>query len=145
MVFSYDEKFLFVLCELDDLLSVFSYDDGEINHIQTIKAYDGNGKGSADIHFSKDGQYLYTSHRLKKDGLSIFKVDKNKGFVEKIGYIETGIHPSNFNITPNGKYLLCACRDSNAIEIYEINQVNGNLKNINKDIKIEKPVCIKFL
>jgi 6-phosphogluconolactonase (cycloisomerase 2 family) len=145
MVFSYDGKFLFVLCELDDLLSVFSYDDGEINHIQTIKAYDGNGKGSADIHFSKDGQYLYTSHRLKKDGLSIFKVDKNKGFVEKIGFIETGIHPRNFNITPNGKYLLCACRDSNAIEIYEINQVNGNLKNINKDIKIEKPVCIKFL
>ena len=68
MVFSSDGKFLFVLCELDDLLSVFSYDDGEINHIQTIKAYDGNGKGSADIHFSKDGQYLYTSHRLKRDG-----------------------------------------------------------------------------
>ena len=144
MTFSNDGKFLYVLCEIGDLLSVFNYNNGEINHIQTIKAYDGEGKGSADIHFSKDGNYLYTSHRLKKDGISIFSVDKNKGLVERKGYVETGIHPRNFNITPNGKFLLCACRDSNVIEIYEIKE-NGNLIKINKDIKIEKPVCIKFL
>ena len=145
MAFSQDGKFLYVLCELDDLLSVFSYNNGEISHIQTIKAYDGEGKGSADIHFSKCGNYLYTSHRLKKDGISIFKVDKQKGSVEKIGFVKSGIHPRNFNITPNGKYLLCACRDSNFIEIFEINPENGNLLKINKEIRIEKPVCIKFL
>ena len=54
MIFSQDGKFLYVLCELDDLLSSFSYSNGELKHIQTIKAYEGNGKGSADIHFSKD-------------------------------------------------------------------------------------------
>lgn len=145
MIFSSDGKFLYVLCEFDDLLSVFSYDDGEIKHIQTIKAYDGEGRGSADIHISNDGNYLYTSHRLKKDGISIFKIDKNKGIVEKVGFIKTGIHPRNFNITPNGKYLLCACSDSNVIEIYEINQENGDLKKIDKDIKMDKPVCIKYL
>ena len=88
---------------------------------------------------------MYTSHRLKKDGISIFKIDKNKGIVEKVGFIKTGIHPRNFNITPNGKYLLCACSDSNVIEIYEINQENGDLKKIDKDIKMDKPVCIKYL
>ena len=145
MIFSKDGKFLYVLCELDDLLSIFGYEKGEINHIETIKAYDGNGKGSADIHFSNDGNFLYTSHRLKKDGISIFKVNKNKGLVEKVGFVETGIHPRNFNITPNGKFLLCACRDSNIIEIYEINQKNGFLeKKVNKEIKMDKPVCIKF-
>ena len=145
MIFSQDGKFLYVLCELDDLLSVFSYNDGEITHIETIKAYDGEGKGSADIHFSKDGNFLYTSHRLKKDGISIFKINKENGKFEKKGFIETGIHPRNFNITPNGKYLLCACRDSNVIEIYEINKENGNLIKIDKTIEIVKPVCIKFI
>ena len=145
MVFSQDGKFLYVLCELDDLLSVFSYNNGEISHIETIKAYDGDGKGSADIHFSKDGNFLYTSHRLKKDGISIFKIDKENGKFEKIGFVETGIHPRNFNICPNGKFLLCACRDSNDIEIYEINNENGQLIKSNNDIKIDKPVCIKFL
>ena len=144
MIFSKDGNFFYVICELDDLLSIFNYKDGEINHIETIKAYDGEGKGSADIHFSNDGNFLYTSHRLKKDGISIFKVDKNKGTVQKIGYQETGIHPRNFGITPNGKYLLCACRDSNLIQIYEIDKDKGFLTNIHKDIVIDKPVCVKF-
>ena len=145
MIFSKDGKYLYVLCELDDLLSVFRYNEGEIEHIESVKAYDGNGKGSADIHFSNDGNFLYTSHRLKDDGISIFKINKENGKFEKIGFIKTGIHPRNFNISPNGKYLLCACRDSNVIEIFEINQNNGNLKKIDKDIIIDKPVCIKFI
>ena len=146
MIFSQDGKFLYILCELDDLLSVFSYDNGDIKHIETIKAYNGNGKGSADIHFSKDGLYLYTSHRLKNDGIAVFKVDKIKGIVEKKYFVKTGIHPRNFNITPNGKFLICTCRDSNIVQIYEINKENGDLKYIsNKDIIIGKPVCIKFL
>ena len=144
MIFSNDGKFFYIICELDDLLSIFSYNDGEINHINTIKAYDGDGKGSADIHFSNDGNFLYTSHRLKKDGISIFKVNKDNGNVEKIGYQDTGVHPRNFAITPNGKFLLCACRDSNVIQVYEINKDSGMLKNVDKDIKIDKPVCVKF-
>ena len=145
MIFSNDGKFLYVLCELDDLLSVFSYNDGDIKHIKTIKAYDGNGKGSADIHFSEDGSFLYTSHRLKNDGIAIFKVDKIGGTLEKKGFVETGLHPRNFNITPNGKFLICACRDSNVIQVFEINKENGYLINANKDINIDKPVCVKFL
>ena len=145
MIFSKDGKFLYVLCELDDLLSVFSYNDGDINHIETIKAYDGNGKGSADIHFSEDGSFLYTSHRLKNDGIAIFKVNKNEGTLEKKGFVETRLHPRNFNITPNGKFLICACRDSNVIQVFVINKENGNLINANKDINIDKPVCVKFL
>ena len=145
MIFSKDGKFLYVLCELDDLLSVFSYNDGDIKHIETIKAYDGNGKGSADVHFSEDGSFLYTSHRLKKDGIAIFKIDKTGGTLEKKGFVETGLHPRNFNITPNGKFLICACRDSNVIQVFEINKENGNLINANKDINIDKPVCVKFL
>ena len=72
-------------------------------------------------------------------------MDKESGKVEKIGYIETGIHPRNFNVTPNGKYLLCACRDSNVIEIYDINNENGSLTKNDKKIEIDRPVCIKFI
>ena len=59
MVYYLDGEFLYVLCELDDLFSVFSYDDEGIKHIQTIKAYDREGRGSVDIHISNDGNYLY--------------------------------------------------------------------------------------
>ena len=83
MIFSQDRKFLYVLCELDDNLYVFNYYNGDIKLILKIKAYEGDGKKSADIHFSKDGSYLCAGHRIKNDGISIHKVNKMNGTVEK--------------------------------------------------------------
>ena len=145
MVFSADGRFAYLLCELGDKLVVFSCDNGDLTQIQTLPAYDGKGHGSADIHLSPDGRFLYTSHRLKEDGISIFYVDKASGKVEKSGFQPTGRHPRNFAITPDGSYLLCACRDDNAIEIYRINKLNGALTPTGKTISVGAPVCIQFL
>ncbi|MEG1545669.1 MAG: beta-propeller fold lactonase family protein, partial [Bacteroides sp.] len=67
------------------------------------------------------------------------------GMLTKVGYQLTGIHPRNFIITPNGKYLLVACRDSNIIQVYERDVNTGLLTDIHKGIKVSKPVCIKFV
>ena len=72
--------------------------------VQRIQADEVNAGGSADIHMHPSGQWLYTSHRLENDGISIFKVLKD-GKLEKIGYANTGRHPRNFMITPDGKLL----------------------------------------
>ena len=145
MVFSADGRFAYLLCELGDKLVVFSYNDGELAPIQTLSAYKGRGHGSADIHLSPDGRYLYTSHRLKKDGIAIFSVDPKTGKVKARGYQETGIHPRNFAISPDGRFLLCACRDSNRIEIYSIDSATGALTFSGKTIEIGAPVCVQFL
>ena len=102
-------------------------------------------KGSGDIHISPDGKFLYASNRLKADGLAIFSIHPENGMLTKVGYQLTGIHPRNFIITPNGKYLLVACRDSNVIQIYERDTDTGLLTDIRKDIKVDKPVCMKFV
>jgi 6-phosphogluconolactonase (cycloisomerase 2 family) len=62
--------------------------------------------------------------------------------VKKTGFQPTGKHPRNFAVTPNGKYLLCACRDSDRIEIYAIHPDSGQLTDTGKRIEIGKPVCI---
>jgi 6-phosphogluconolactonase (cycloisomerase 2 family) len=64
---------------------------------------------------------------------------------QKVGYQKTGIHPRNFNITPNGKFLLCACRDSNIIQVFEIDKETGLLKDTHQDISVDKAVCVKFV
>ena len=84
-------------------------------------------------------------NRLKADGIAIFSIHPNDGILTKVGYQLTGIHPRNFIITPNGKFLLVACRDSNIIQVYERNPETGLIKNIHKDIKIDRPVCLKFI
>ncbi|MBQ9892712.1 MAG: lactonase family protein [Bacteroidales bacterium] len=145
MVFSTDGKFAYLLCELGDRLVVFSYDNGELTPVQTLKAYKGKGRGSADIHLSPDGRFLYTSHRLKEDGIAIFSVNPQTGKVKRAGYQKTGIHPRNFAISPDGHWLLCACRDSNRIEVYSVNTKTGALTLMDKAIEVGAPVCIQFL
>lgn len=144
MVFSPDGRHAYLVCELSDRLLAFSYENGALTLLQDIKAYDGNGGGGADIHITPDGRFLYTSHRLDNDGLACFAVNPGSGRVERAGYTPTGRHPRNFAISPDGRYLLCACRGDNRIEIYAIDAKTGALTHTGKNIEVPSPVCVIF-
>lgn len=144
LTFHPNGKLLYLLNEFSGKVNVFNYVNGKIKEVQTVTADGFRGKGSTDIHISPNGRFLYTSHQLKKDGIAIFSVSRIDGKLTKIGYQQTGISPQNFIITPNGKMLLVANRDSNVIQVFTINKYTGMLSNINKDIKIDKPACLKF-
>ena len=144
ITFSPNGNYVYVINELSGKVTAFSYADGRLNEIQSITADTLRAGGSADIHLSPDGRYLYASNRLQGDGIAIFEVNSDNGTLAKVGYQLTGIHPRNFNITPNGKYLLVACRDSHAIQIFERDIESGLLKPTGKEIELNKPVCIQF-
>ena len=144
LTFSKDGRFAYLINELGGECVVLSYCKGKLKEVQRIMADEGGGRGSADIHISPDGRFLYTSHRLKKDGIAIFAIDPEKGTLTKIGYQHTGIHPRNFAITPNGKYLLVACRDDNKIQVFERNEATGELTETAQGIEVDKPTCIVF-
>lgn len=145
LTFAPNGNYAYLINELSGTVIAFEYKDGDLEEIQTIAADTVGAKGSGDIHISPDGKFLYASNRLKADGIAIFRIDSENGKLTKAGYQLTGIHPRNFIITPNGKYLLVACRDSNVIQVYERNADTGLLSDIYKDIRVDKPVCIKFV
>ena len=144
LTFSKDGRFAYLINELGGECVVLSYCKGKLKEVQRIMADEGGGRGSADIHISPDGRFLYTSHRLKKDGIAIFAIDPKKGSLTKIGYQHTGIHPRNFGITPNGKYLLVACRDDNKIQVFERNEATGEMTETAQAIEVDRPTCIVF-
>lgn len=144
ITFAPNGKWAYLINELSGAVTVFDYANGALSEIQSIQADTLGAKGSADIHVSPDGRFLYASNRLQADGLAIFSIDQTDGKLTKVGYQLTGKHPRNFIITPNGKFLLVASRDNNAIEVYERNTANGLLTPIGKDITVDKPVCLKF-
>jgi 6-phosphogluconolactonase (cycloisomerase 2 family) len=148
LVFHPNRNFAYCINELSGTVTVFEYKDNTLHPIQYAVSDTTSGiepKGSADIHLSPDGRFLYSSNRLKADGIAIFSVDQNTGMLTKIDYQQTGIHPRNFIISPNGKFLLCANRDSNTIQIFEIISTNGLLHSEEKEIFIERPVCLKWI
>lgn len=147
LTFAPNGKYVYLINELSGTVVAFTYDNdnGNLVEFQSVVADSVNAHGSADIHISPDGAFLYASNRLKEDGIAIFKINSSDGTVAKVGYCKTGIHPRNFRITPNGKYLLVACRDSNIVQVYERDENRGLLTNTNKDIKLDKPVYIQFI
>ena len=110
--------------------------------VQRVQASETPTAGSADIHLSPDGKFLYASHRLKDEGVSIFSVADDTGLLKKIGFQSTAAHPRNFAITPNGRFVLVACRDSNVIEIYRRDTTTGLLAATDETIRVGKPVCV---
>jgi 6-phosphogluconolactonase (cycloisomerase 2 family) len=122
MEFSKDNKILYCICELSGNILAYSIninDIPEFTLIQEIQADEVNAGGSADVHLHPSGQYLYTSHRLDNDGISIFKTNAD-GTLEKTGYARTGRHPRNFLITPDGKLLLAACMNDHLVQVFRI-------------------------
>lgn len=140
--FSKDGRFMYVITELGGTVVVYEYNDGDLKQIQEIEADQQHAAGSADIHFSPDGKFLYSSNRLKGDGISIFKQNPATGILEYVGYQETGVHPRNFTITPNGRFVLVACRDSDEVQLFKRNPRTGLLQETGKSIKVPHPVCV---
>lgn len=136
--------YFYLLGELSGQVIVYDYNSGNLQQKQTILADTVGAKGSADIHVSPSGKFLYASNRLEEDGIAIFAIDKEDGTLTKVGYQLTAKHPRNFAITPNGKFLLVAGRDDNVVEVYSIDSKTGLLTNTHQNIAIDKPVCIKF-
>ena len=141
LLFDASGTHLYVIGELSGDITVFDYAAGTLTERQVIKADRLDARGAADIHLSPDGRFLYASLRLRGDGISVFEVGAD-GTLTYVGYQATGIHPRNFNITPNGRFVLVACRDTDAIEISARSAETGLLTFTGRVIPVSRPVFI---
>ena len=144
LTFSTDGRFAYLMSELSGKVTVFAYHEGRLEKLQEIVSDSVGARGGADIHLSPDGRFLYSSNRLKAEGIAIFAVDSQTGLLTRIGYQPTAAHPRQFNITPNGRFLLCCCRDSNKIQVFRRGNNTGLLTDTHQDIPLSKPVCVQF-
>ena len=129
MEFNEDYTILYCIAELSGEVLVYNISqegtEPSFKLIQQIQADEVNAGGSADIHIHPNGKWIYTSHRLDNDGISVFSI-LSDGTLEKTGYARTGRHPRNFMITDDGSYLLAACRDDKLVQVFNINS-DGSL------------------
>lgn len=144
LVFSPDGRFAYLMSELSGYVTVFGYHQGRLDKLQEIVSDSVGARGGADVHLSPDGKFLYSSNRLKSEGIAIFSVDSKTGLLTRIGYQPTGAHPRQFNITPNGKFLLCCCRDGDKIQVFRRDVKTGMLTDTCHDIHVSKVVCVQF-
>lgn len=141
MAFSRDGAQAYALNELKGTVCVFDIENDGLRLKQEIASDSVGGGGCADIHLSDDGRFLYASNRLKEDGISVFSVGEG-GVLTKAGYTLTGIHPRNFTLSADGRYVLVAVRDSNRVEVYRRDAETGLLTPTEMSMELSHPVCL---
>lgn len=142
-------KWGYLIEEMTGTVVAYNYKDGRLTQKQRIATHPDTATsefGSADIHVSPDGNFLYASNRGTENNLAIFKIDKISGKLTTAGYQSTlGIRPRNFCIDPTGNYLLAANQQTGNIVIFKRDRKTGLLTPTGEQIMIPEPVCLKMI
>jgi 6-phosphogluconolactonase len=149
LVFHPKKPYAYLIEELSGTVDVFRYNHGMLKPIQRISTHpsDFTGqKGSADIHITADGRFLYASNRGDANSIAIFSIDTATGKLKNRGFQSVmGKTPRNFIIDPTGHYLLVANQQSDNIVLFKIDRQTGLLKPTGDQIQVPNPVCLKML
>ncbi|MEP6713115.1 MAG: lactonase family protein, partial [Ferruginibacter sp.] len=147
--FTPNNKYAYLMQELTGIVVAYKYSNGKLIAMQSIYAAPGDFKGtmgSADIHVSPDGKFLYCSNRGESNTITIFKINPADGKLKLVGQQPTlGLTPRNFNFDPSGNFILVANQNSDNIIIFKRNKQTGLLTDTGKKIEVGNPVCIKWI
>jgi 6-phosphogluconolactonase len=132
--------------EMSGKVSVHGFNKHSIALLQTIDCDTiSRQPGSADIHISPDGKFLYASNRADANTLTIFSVSDNDGRLQRIGSQPVGGKgPRNFVMHPSGKWLLVANQYTNNIVVFARDAQTGMLTPTGTGTSLPVPVCLVF-
>lgn len=158
--FSFDPagKFGYQLSEMSGIVDVYAWDPakGTLNGIQrahTVPHDFFGGNHSAEIEVHPSGKFLYESNRRTlsetlraPDTIGVFSIDAGKGTLSTVEQSLTGgVMTRNFAIDPTGRFLLAANQLSNNVVAFKIDSTTGRLSKTGMEIKVDTPVCLKFV
>ncbi len=148
--FSGDGKFLYVINEMGNSMTAFSWDAvaGVLKEIQTLSTLpdDFKGKSScAEVVVHPSGQFLYGSNR-GHDSIAAFKVDPSTGKLAPAGHTPCGgKSPRSFNVDPTGQWLVVAHHKSDSLAVFKIDQTTGGLEQVGRTTPVGSPACVVFV
>ena len=148
VVWSGDNKYLYVINELSNSIDVLRRDGDRFSSVQTISTlpddYDGTSY-CADVHLHASGKFLYGSNR-GHNSLVAYTVNRNTGRLTTVEWEPTrGDYPRNFSLSPDGLHAYVANQNTSNIVTLEIDPVSGALAFVSESTDIPTPVCIELV
>jgi 6-phosphogluconolactonase len=159
LVFSDDNRFVYVLNELTGMVTTLALDakTGLLTEQDSVailpadsKLVPGMPRGAvgtpganqaprntdndiwaSDVHLTPDGRFMYAAERTSGT-LSTLRVDPSSGKLTWVASTPTEKQPRGFAIDPSGKYLVASGEKSETISVYAIDASTGALRLIDK-------------
>lgn len=143
-------KLVYVLSEMNSMLTACSFNEESgvleiINAESIVKDGFSGNKQAAAVRVHPNGKFVYASNRDEVDNLAAYRI-KDDGGIERIQLLESIPHwPRDFNITPDGKYMLIAGARANELQLYKIDAESGELTGTEAKISVPVPTCVLFV
>lgn len=143
-------KVVYFINELSGTIDAFANKNNKLQLIQTFPidtTNNGNAqRGSADIHVSPDGNFLYATNRGAYNSIAAYRINKTDGKLTFLQMIPTGgIQPRNFMIDPTGAYLLIGHQKTDNITFFKRDINTGLLTQMATTLEVGSPVCLKMI
>ncbi|WP_067932853.1 lactonase family protein [Alicyclobacillus kakegawensis] len=138
---------VYVCCELDSTIVCYAFDRAqgrmvERGHVSLLPpGCSAAANTAADIHVSPSGRFLYASNR-GHDSIACFLIGEN-GELTSLGHVHAGGRtPRNFELTPDGWYMIVASQDDDRLHVFSPND-RGQLRPTGYTYPIHRPVCVQ--
>jgi len=148
VAFSADEKFMYVLGELDSTVTVFANDKQAFKSLQVVPmlpaGFSGPRNDAAEIEIHPSGKFLYASNR-GDDSFAVYSINQKDGTLTQVEIVPTGgKEPRHFAIDPTGHFLLAENQNTNNIIEFRIDQATGKLTPTGETLATPSPICVSF-
>ncbi|MEE9361693.1 MAG: lactonase family protein [Cellulophaga sp.] len=144
LVFNKNGKYAYAINELSGAISVLKNNENkfkEINTYSTLPSTYTNVPSASAIRIHPNQQFLYAANRTL-DAITIFRINEDK--LEVVDYHYTnGKELREFNLTPNGKWLIACHQNSDDTIVYQI-KLDGKLAEKYRTQDLKTPVCVVF-
>lgn len=147
LVFSDAGDYAYILTELSNEIITAEYNDGTFTPIDTYSLLPEDfteHSQAAAIRKHPNGKYIYASNR-GHNSIAVFEIKNGGNSLVRL-QIESsnGNWPRDFNITPDGQYLVCAHEKSHNVVLFKINE-NGTITRSNSEIEVPEGIYVDFI
>lgn len=122
LVFSGDGRFMYVLTEMGSTVLAYEYlGNGRAALLQSVSTVPADFERraenvSAAIRMNPARGEIAVSNRVH-DSIAFFGVGADGRLTDR-GFVKTGLWPRDLEFSPDGRYILAACQNSNTVDVY---------------------------
>lgn len=145
IVFNENGDLGYIINELSGEVMIMALKGNKYKVIASKNSLPPSFKGipsASAIRIHPTGKYLYAANR-GADAITIFEIKEEK--LEILDYHFTGgLELREFNISPDGQWLIACHQDSHGVVSYKIGP-DGQLIEMHRTREMKSPVCVSFL
>lgn len=146
-VFHPNGDFAYCIEELSGTVSAWKYQKGHLLPLGRYPSYQTRQEvyGSADIHISAEGKFLYTSNRQEENSIAVFAVNPASGALTLQNHQSTlGKIPRSFVLDPSGQFLIVGNQMSDNLVVFRRYPQTGLLTPTGIEVSIHAPASLKM-